>query len=70
MKNLELVFRKVDGTGRRTIVIPEPVDNIDTLTADIESKMSTYIEPVLTSPSTFDEVRVVNKTVDKIIDKI
>ncbi len=70
MKNLEFVFRNADGTGRRTISIPDPLDNIETMTEDIETKMTSYLEPVLVFPSVFDEVRVVNKTVDKIIDKL
>lgn len=67
-KDLQLVFRQVDGTGRKTISIPEPVANIDTLTTELENHMTQYVEGNVVSYPIFDEAHVVDVTTTELID--
>lgn len=70
METLQLVFRHADGSGRRTITLPAPVANIDTLTEDLEQDMQTYFEPILVEPATFDEAHHIHRTATELVNLI
>jgi len=68
--SLELKFRKLDGTGSKTIKIPSPPSNIDTQTATIESHMATYCAGKILDYPTFDEAMIVEHTETKLLDLV
>jgi hypothetical protein len=63
-KTLDLKFRKADGSGSKTIKIPNPPADINTKTALIEGNMSAYVEGRIPDYTQFDEAVVteINKT--------
>ncbi|MEA1884191.1 MAG: hypothetical protein U9N62_06700 [Thermotogota bacterium] len=69
-KTLKLVFTKVDGTGRKTVKIPEPPMDIDTRSTDIENYMTTYAEGFVVDYPIFDEAHVVDTTSTELLDLI
>jgi len=69
-KTLNLVFTKVDGTGRKTVKIPEPPADIDTKTTQIENHMTSYAEGLVVDYPVFDEAVVVDTSKTELIDLI
>lgn len=67
---LELCFTKVDGTGRKTVKIPNPPVDIDTKTTQIENHMTSYCEGLVVDYPVFDEAIVVEHNETVLIDLI
>ena len=70
MKELHLIFRNEDGSGKRTIKIPSPVDDIDTKLNNLDNHMMDYLEDVVIQPAVFDEAIIVETDVNELINKM
>jgi len=70
MKTLELIFRMADGTKRRVISIPNPIADIESELATLETHIGTYLSPILVDPATYDEATVIDKTVTNLVNKM
>jgi hypothetical protein len=69
-RTLELKFCKVDGTGSKTVKIPNPPADINTQSTEIENYMTTYAEGFVLDYPIFDEAHIVEHTETQLIDLI
>ncbi|HPF17821.1 MAG TPA: DUF2922 family protein [Thermotogota bacterium] len=69
-RTLNLIFTKSDGTGRKTIKVPEPAADIDTKTAIIQDYMANYAEGFVVDYPVFDEAHVIDTTSTELIDLV
>lgn len=69
MITLDLTFKNAISGKSRRFSIPNPVANLSTLTVQLDTHLTTYVEPILPDNLLFAIARVVDNEVTDILVK-
>jgi hypothetical protein len=69
MITLELTFKNAISGKSRRFSLPEPVSTIASLTTELDSHMTTYVEPILPNSLLFASARLIDRETTDLIEK-
>ncbi len=69
MTTLELTFKNAISGKSKRFSIPEPLEDIEESTEELDTHMVTYLQPILPGSMVFASARLVNRETTELIEK-